>query len=220
MSEVDGPWPRHDLSGTAAGFHALDPAGERGLWWCMPERPALIVGSSQTVDLVSSAAAASAGVDVVRRRSGGGVVWVHPTDSVWIDVTVPRDDRLWVDDVGRSMLWLGDVLVDALSPWVPGSVHRGAFDAGDHGREVCFASTSPGEVFVGGAKLAGISQRRTRDGARLQCVIYRRWAPQEWAGLLVDPALQSVARGLSVATVDAPAAGIVSAVHTRLGLER
>ena len=220
MSETDGPWPRHDLSGVAAGFHALDPTGERGLWWCAPERPALIVGSSQTVEMVSSAGAASAGVDVVRRRSGGGVVWVHPADSVWIDVTIARDDRLWVDDVGRSMLWFGDVIVDALSPWVAGSVHRGAFDAGDHGREVCFASTSPGEVFMGGAKLAGISQRRTRHGARLQCVIYRRWAPHEWAGLLVDPALQSVALGLSVATVDAPAAEVISAVHSRLRIER
>ncbi len=219
MSGLDGSWQRHDWSGSAAGFHELDPVAERGLWWCSVVRPALIVGSSQSVDVVSADGAAAAGVDVVRRRSGGGVVWVHPVDSVWIDVTIPRDDRLWVDDIGTSMLWLGEVLTDALSPWVAGSVHRGTFDAGDHGRDVCFASTSPGEVFVGAAKLAGISQRRGRTGARMQCVVYRRWAPHEWAGLLVDPALSDVVRGLSVATVDAAAPEIVSAVHARLLLE-
>ncbi len=160
--------------------------------------------------------ASERGLEVVRRRSGGGVVFVHPDDSVWLDVTIPRDDPHWVDDVGTSMLWLGEVFSDALSAWVDADVHRGVFDAGASGRDVCFASTSPGELFVGGAKVVGISQRRTRDGARFQCVIYRRWVPSEWVACLESDSARTVALSLQVTTVEAPAADIVSAVAGRL----
>ncbi len=39
---------------------------------------------------------------------------------------------------------------------------------------VCFAGLGPGEVTVDGRKLVGISQRRTRAGARFQCAVYSR----------------------------------------------
>lgn len=216
MSEGAGSWQCHEWRGTAQDFHAFDPPAERAAWWCRVDAPALILGSSQTADAVSVPCVSERGLEVVRRRSGGGVVYVHPDDSVWIDVTIPRTDPLWVDDVGRSMLWLGDVFVDALSPWVGGTVHTGGFDAGRSGRDVCFASTSPGEVFVGPAKVVGISQRRTRDGARFQCVVYRRWAPAEWAPCLASDSARGAALSLQVATVDAPADHIVSAVCSRL----
>ena len=151
-----------------------------------------------------------------RRRSGGGVVFVHPDDSIWIDVTIPRDDPLWVDDVSESMLWLGEVFVDALSQWMTTTVHRGAFDAGESGRDVCFASAAPGEVFAGDAKVVGISQRRTREGARFQCVTYRRWEPSEWAPCLLSDTARAAAGSVHVATVDASAEAVVAAVMTRL----
>ena len=217
MSAGAESWQRHDWRGTAADFHSFEPPARRGVWSCSVESPALILGSSQLPDVVSIACAQERGIEVVRRRSGGGVVFVHPDDSVWIDVTIPRNDDLWVDDVAGSMLWLGDVFVDALSPWVDGSVYRGAFDAGSSGRDVCFASTSPGEVFVDGAKVVGISQRRTRDGARFQCVVYRRWAPTEWCPCLSGETARSSTLALRVATVDAAADDIVSAVMSRLG---
>jgi lipoate-protein ligase A len=40
---------------------------------------------------------------------------------------------------------------------------------------VCFAGLGPGEVTVDGLKVVGISQRRTRDAARFQCVAYETW---------------------------------------------
>ena len=40
---------------------------------------------------------------------------------------------------------------------------------------VCFAGLGPGEVTVGGAKVVGISQRRTRHAARFQCAALLRW---------------------------------------------
>ena len=42
-----------------------------------------------------------------------------------------------------------------------------------------------GEVLVDDAKLVGLSQRRTRDGARFQCVLHRRWQPDRWWDLVV-----------------------------------
>ena len=56
---------------------------------------------------VDHAFCAANGIDVVRRRSGGGAVYVHPTESFWIDIVVPRGDALWNDDIGKSMWWIG-----------------------------------------------------------------------------------------------------------------
>jgi len=216
MSSMVSPWNQHHWRGTAGDFHALDPVGERALWWCDVTRAALIVGSSQSVELVDGDCALQQNIDVVRRRSGGGLVYVHPAESVWIDITIPKDDPLWTDDVSSSMLWLGDVFVRAFSPWVDATCFQGAFVPGEFGRDVCFASHSPGEVFVGDHKLVGISQRRTREGARFQCVMYRSWNSDAWASCIATQNAVDGVRQLRVATLDATADELVSAVHAAL----
>jgi lipoate-protein ligase A len=45
-------------------------------------------------------------------------------------------------------------------------------------RLVCFAGLAPGEVTVGGRKVVGVAQRRTRRHARFQCAVLHRWDPQ------------------------------------------
>lgn len=57
---------------------------------------------------------------------------------------------------------------------------------------VCFAGLAPGEVTVDGAKVVGISQRRTRAGARFQCSVPRVWDVDRHAVLLA-PGLANVA---------------------------
>ncbi len=52
---------------------------------------------------------------------------------------------------------------------------------------VCFAGVGPGEVLYDGTKLVGVSQRRTRSGARFQCVLLHRWRPERLIGLLAPP---------------------------------
>jgi hypothetical protein len=37
-----------------------------------------------------------------------------------------------------------------------------------------------GEVSVGERKLVGLSQRRTREGARFQCLVHLAWRPERW----------------------------------------
>lgn len=113
------------------------------------------------------------GIEVVRRRSGGGAVFVDPATTLWIDVVVPRDDELWDDDVGRAVHWLGDVWAAAVGP--PAIAHHGAMVRSPWSDVVCFAGLGPGEVTVDGRKAVGISQRRTRAWARFQCVAYAEW---------------------------------------------
>ena len=211
-------WGRHDWTGTAADFHAMELPAERALWWCQVQDPTVILGSTQTVDDVDQNIAVESGLLVSRRRSGGGAVFVHPTDSVWVDITISRNDPLWKDDVVQSMLWLGDLFVAALSSWVQAQVYRDSFSTGVDGRVVCFASSSPGEVFVGTDKLVGISQRRSRDGARFQCVLYRQWQPTLWSHVLASPDVRSRVADIPVATLDIPALTLVNAISEQLSL--
>ena len=202
MSAEGTSWSRHEWVGSAQEFHELELPVGRGVWSCVVDSPSIILGSTQSASDVDESIAQSLGLSVAKRHSGGGAVFVHPNDSIWIDIAIGRDDPLWVDDVSASMLWAGDAFVRALSPWVNGSVYTGAFESGHDGRTVCFASTSPGEVFVDGHKLVGISQRRGRNGARLQCVLYRQWNPRQWTPALIDPTVRQRTDEMSVATVD------------------
>jgi hypothetical protein len=81
---------------------------------------------------------------------------------------------------------------------------------------VCFASAAPGEVFVGDNKLVGISQRRNREGARFQCVLYRQWNPLIWSSLLTSVDVQEHVCNMQVATIAAPARDIADAVMAAL----
>ena len=216
MTTPSMEWGRHDWTGTAADFHAMELPYERALWWCNVETPTVILGSTQSIDDVNQKSADESGVLVSRRRSGGGAVFVHPSDSVWIDITISRDDPLWKDDVAQSMLWLGELFVEALSPWVRADVYRDSFSTGVDGRVVCFASSSPGEVFVGANKLVGISQRRGREGARFQCVLYRHWRPGEWSQIFNASDVRSRVADIPVAVLEIPAVTVVHALHEHL----
>ncbi len=216
MTTASLSWLRHDWVGTASDFHSKELPAERALWLCSTENPVLILGSTQDQSDVLIDTAEASGIEIVRRRSGGGAVYVAPGESVWLDITISREDPLWQDDVSASMLWLGDVFVQALRPWVHAETFRGTFHNGDVGRAVCFASAAPGEVFVGENKLVGISQRRNREGARFQCVLYRQWNPVVWGSLIASLDVQEHVRNMQVATVAAPERDIADAVMSAL----
>ena len=181
-------WRVEAASGSAAEFHARQlPEPLRRLVWVLDvEQPALVLGSTQRADVADARACAAAGVEVVRRRSGGGAVLLHPGD-LWVDVLVPSSDPLWSDDVGFAAHWLGDMWAAAIGPHA--FVHRGPMVRTAWSDLVCFAGLAAGEVTAGpgGPKLIGISQRRTRVGARMQCVALRRWDAVGIVSLLHDP---------------------------------
>lgn len=163
-----------------------------------PSRPAVVLGSTQPEADVDQGAAARFGFDVARRRSGGGAVLVDPATTVWIDAVVPRDDDLWVDDVGVAFGWFGRVWAATLADLGVGAaaieVHTGALVRTAVGPVVCFAGLGPGEVSVDGAKSVGLSQRRTRGAARFQSSLLMSWDPDRHAAVLA-PGLARVAPG-------------------------
>ena len=165
------------------------------VWLLEVDGPALVLGSTQRVADVDRSRLESLGVALATRRSGGGAVLVEPGNGVWIDVLVPRDDPVWGDDVGRSFTWLGQAWVEALAALgLPARVHQGRPDRSALAAAVCFAGLGSGEVTVDGAKAVGLSQRRTRAGARLQATCYRQWHPEPLRALGVEPgALGAVA---------------------------
>lgn len=148
-----------DLQRRVARVHAVD-------------RPALVLGSAQPPEIADGGRADADGVELARRRSGGGVVLLAPAAQIWVDFFVPRADRLWHLDVSRAALWAGDLWAQCAAGSVdtdtPTTVHRGRVDADQWGRLVCMAGIGPGEVLCGTRKIVGVSQHRNRFRARVQ----------------------------------------------------
>jgi len=188
VSRAGGFVVRHDRT-TVVGALARpwpDPA-VRSVWFVEIDRPTLVLGSTQPSAVVDHGRAEAAGVEIVRRRSGGGAVLLEPGETVWADVFIPADDPLAVADVGRAFAWVGQAWARALGdvgvhPGV--SVHEGRPRSSAWSAAVCFAGLGPGEVTVDGAKAVGISQRRTKAGSLFQCGALVAWDPVPLLDLL------------------------------------
>lgn len=215
-------WSYRVWAGPAAGyFEALTIEG-RSVTRLELDQPTLVLGSAQPDSAADHAAAARAGVAVAHRRSGGSAVLVDAS-ALWVDVTIPRDDPLWDDDVGRAFHWLGQAWTAALAALgVDAEWHSGAMRKTAWSPQVCFAGLGPGEVTVGGRKVVGLSQRRTRAGALFQCMATLAWDPAPLLGLLAlseeDRArgaaeLADVASGVGAARAD----DLLTAFLTALG---
>ena len=139
----------------------------------------MVIGSAQPEGIVRP------GVPFVRRRGGGGAVWVEP-GVAWFEVFVPAADPAWQDDVGRAFWFAGDLVADALGGLtsVRLQLHRRGLERGAIGDTVCFASRGPGEIMVDGRKLVGWTQRRTRAGSRFGGIAYPVWDPAPLARAL------------------------------------
>lgn len=204
-------WAVGGLAGSAADLHARDlgPSVTRTVTRLEVERSALVLGSTQATHDVDERALAAAGIDLARRRSGGGAVLVVPGESLWIDIDLPAGDALWDDDVGVAAHWVGHAWTGALAMHgIVGAVHTGALLSSRWSRRVCFAGIGPGEVVVDGRKAVGLAQRRTRVGARFQCVVNRRWDPAAIVALL---ALDDAARADAIAELERSAMAIAVA---------
>lgn len=143
------------------------------------EAPCLVLGSTQGFQTVDQGRAAAAGVEVTRRRSGGGAVLLSPGSQVWVDFFIPDSDPLWSNDVAHAALWVGELWAEVIEPFAtgPASIHSGRLVADRWGRLVCFAGTGPGEVFVRGLKVVGVSQRRSRQRVRIQTTVRLQHPP-------------------------------------------
>ena len=169
-------------------FHGMEHPGDREVWlhcWGSEKRGALVLGSSQSEELVDTEVLRERGLVLVKRQSGGGAVLVVPEALVWIDVFIPRDDPLWETDIGKSAIWLGKVWQATLLEFgISAEVHQGPYQPSEWGELICFAGRASGEVFVDGKKSVGISQRRNRQGARFQTALACQWNIADLSTLL------------------------------------
>ena len=99
------------------------------------------------------------------------------------------------------MVRIGERWVEALRDVVDGelTVHRGPWCAPPWSELVCFAGIAPGEVLLDGVKLVGLSQRRTRRGARFQCAVNRHFDDDLLIELLAAPVADATPAGRHVA---------------------
>lgn len=180
-----------------------DPAPME-IWWHDILSSALVLGSTQSADVVDQQACRRGGVEVVRRRSGGGAVLLVPGAVTWVDVIVPADSPGWADDIHVPMVWLGRHIAGVLGELLGErtiSVHEGPMVASAWSSAVCFDGLGAGEVLLDGHKLVGISQRRTRHAARLQCCWYGEYDPAALVDLFDSAHRPCVADLQPVATV-------------------
>jgi lipoate---protein ligase len=208
--------------GNAADLHADVQGGDLQVevpsaTWLEVDRPALVLGSAQPMAQIDLEACGAAGVDVVRRRSGGGAVYLVPDEMLWLDIVVPAGDPLWQDDIGRAMWWLGEVWVEALAACgeAQAEVYRGPIRHTAWSRHVCFDGLGSGEVTIGTRKLVGISQRRTRSWARLQSSAHLAWRGAEMTALFAPPAPDEGSIAVP-AVLDVPAAALRAAMSAAL----
>ena len=184
-----GAWEFRREAAPARQLFVADPLAEpvlRQVTVRTVTGPTVVLGSAQPDAVVDADAAAAAGISVVRRRSGGGAVWLDPQSVTWLDVTIPAGDPLWDHDVGRAFWWLGDVWADVLRSLghADATVHHGPLVTTPWSSLICFAGLGSGEVTLCGTlpagaagKVVGISQRRTRAGALFQCGVLHAWDP-------------------------------------------
>ncbi|MHB8219593.1 MAG: lipoyl protein ligase domain-containing protein [Acidimicrobiales bacterium] len=149
----------------------------------------MVLGSTQPGGIVDPVRAASAGISVVRRRTGGGAVLLLPGDHLWVDAWLPRDDPLWRRDVSTAAHWVGRWWSEVLRAHdVPDvAVHAGPIRRTRWSDRVCFAGMGPGEVTASGQKVVGIAQWRSREGALFHVCAYRHWDPVPLVDVLSIP---------------------------------
>jgi lipoate-protein ligase A len=201
-----GLWEVARASGAAAALHQRASEPRRSVTWCEVERPAVVLGSTQREGAVDAARAAAAGIEVARRRSGGGAVLLVPGQVVWADVIIPAGDTRWDDDVARAFVWLGRAWAKALESLgvAAATVHEDRPVSTPWSRVACFAAMGTGEVAVDGRKVVGVSQRRTRAAALFQCACLLTWEPAALVDVLAfeaDGERAALARTLDGAAV-------------------
>lgn len=177
--------------------------GRARLRWYVPTDAAVVLGRGQRD------AADVPGHERLQRPSGGGAVLMDD-DLLSLDIVLPPDHP-WLADPDLAAVFdpVGDAWAAALTDLgVPDvAIHRGAATASRLGpadrrplAEVCYASLGRGEVTSGGRKIVGLSQRRRKQGALIQCGMLHVWKP--------GPLIAALGVEVASAAIEAAAIGL------------
>lgn len=210
------------LERAAALLDGLRDDPTPALRWYVATAPAVVLGRGQRV-------VTRGPLPTVSRHSGGGAVLMDDA-LLSLDVLLPAGHPWLGGDLGAVFLHVGRVWATALSDLGVAdlTVHAGpslARRLGDsHARllaDVCYALPGRGEVLHRGRKLVGLSQRRRRQGALVQCGLLRRWRPGPLLEALGadpdDPDIHTAAIGLEELLVRPPSdEEVMAAVQRRI----
>jgi len=127
--------------------------------------PALSIGAFQSLAEVDQPACSRAGIDLVRRPTGGRAV-LHDGDLIYA-IAGPAVGPVFEGSIRESYRRIGAALLDAIESFGVGGLLAAPATARAANAPSCFASAAPYELLVAGAKLAGSAQIR-RGGAALQ----------------------------------------------------
>ncbi|MEX0908715.1 MAG: biotin/lipoate A/B protein ligase family protein [Gemmatimonadaceae bacterium] len=125
--------------------------------------PTLSFGRNQRTDGYDRDGLARAGIEVVRRPTGGRAILHHR--EITYSVTAPAEPG---ESITTEYEWINSLLLRALRAMGVDAViapRTGRAPAPD--ANPCFATATPGEITAGGRKLVGSAQYRD-DGALLQ----------------------------------------------------
>ena len=221
-----GDWRLLERHGPPATLVApLDPGGRRLACLAHPNVGAVVLGSAQSPAEFDADRCAGAGLELVRRKSGGGAVVVLPGAQVWLDLFVPVSDQLFDTDVVRASSFVGalwrDALVAATGTSAGLAVRAGGLVETAWSRQICFSGIGPGELTVGGRKVTGLAQRRDRTGAWFFTMALVRPEQHRLASLLAVEAADAGAIETSLeaetAVAGCPAAELERALAAGLG---
>ncbi|MBA3580417.1 MAG: hypothetical protein H0W42_10580 [Gemmatimonadaceae bacterium] len=125
--------------------------------------PTLSFGRNQKTAGYDPTRLAQAGIDVVRRPTGGRAILHHR--EITYSVTAPVDAA---GSIADEYSWINALLVRALRAMgVPAEIAAPAGRAPAPDAKPCFASATAGEITAGGRKLVGSAQYR-EAGSMLQ----------------------------------------------------
>jgi len=157
--------------------------------------PAIILGASQRPDEQQLARAVSQGVELVRRKSGGGAVMAG-AEMLSVSVFVPSDHPISKGSTVKAYHWMGELWQKVFASYglysrlpsadeIVQSNQRAKSLATDW---ACYAAVAHGELLdQQGRKLLGVAQIRSRYGCVLTCGLYLH--PPNWrllAGIVKD----------------------------------
>jgi lipoate---protein ligase len=185
---------------------------------------AVVVGCAQRHWAAAPPAAPAArGLDVVARDSGGGAVLVGPW-MLGLSVVLPAAHPRAAGAVLASYRWLGEAIASALHgfgiaataspPQARSETPADALAARDW---ACFGALSPWEVVVHGRKIAGLAQRRRREGVLFAAGVLTQAPPWGWLCETLGQTSSHVQR-LALASTSCAQEG-VHADDTRLSQE-
>jgi lipoate---protein ligase len=165
-------------------------SGERAiLYWSIARPAGIVLGFSQTRDILNTDPLSKLTCPVYHRRAGGTAVLVGPS-LLSLDVILPAGHPLILPDIVESYRWFGEVWQEALlrlgvssrtvSPEEAHAQRALRKEAQTRDYELlmnraCYGSLSSYEVVVGRRKVVGFDMIRRRAGSLLQAGVLLSW---------------------------------------------